>query len=508
MSDIFILNSVDNVRKILSANMSQLNTDNKNDLVSAINEVKDFVPESVEENLNVFIETKDTNTLTTWKEVQDIVRAGKASYYFNIGDQFIVNKKIFTITTELQANSTMEATIVNYVNLKTKYDSELNSGLTYSFFKYESSGWTVFAYSEGTIVNPSSSISDLESFCGIRVTGTPVVGDKIILNDSTEELAFDVIGFDHDIPTNTNYQHSMTLQLHDCYGSIMFDAREAMWYIEETTYPNGLAIGTYHFIYNSKDYIFTTTKVVPVGGQIYYDKTNISTYASSTSTDKIEFCIVTEGTAENTLPIAGVTNVGVTNVSNDYHRGGVGSNSYANSVIRQYINSSEESNWWQPKSIFDRPPIDDTNIDYRNMPGFLYGIEEEFLAIVGEVNKVTLLDECEAPNEDDPWTVTTAEKFFLLSAPEIYASATEEDYPDGTAYEFYGPKYSKMSNISKPNNGIDKNRVKYYNNGTSWWWLRSPYGLPQSCRVVLPNGAPRYGNAYSVRGVAPAVCIV
>ena len=39
MSDIFILNSVDNVRKILSANMSQLNTNNKNDLVSAINEV-------------------------------------------------------------------------------------------------------------------------------------------------------------------------------------------------------------------------------------------------------------------------------------------------------------------------------------------------------------------------------------------------------------------------------------------------------------------------------------
>lgn len=507
MSDVFILNSVDNVRKILSANMSQLNTDNKNDLVSAINEVKDFIPESVEKNLTDFMDIKDTKTLTTWKEVQDIVRAGKAPYYFNIGDQFTVNKKIFKVATELQTNSTMKATIVNYVNLKNRYDSELNSGLTYSFFKYESSGWTVFAYSEGTLVNPSSNISDLESFCGIRVIGTPIVGDKITLNNTTEELVFDVIGFDHDIPTNTNYQHSMTLQLHDCYGNIMFDAREAMWYIDKTIYPNGLAIGTYHFKYNAKDYIFTTTKIVPVGGQIYYGKSIINTYASSTSTDKIEQCTVTEGTAENTLPLDGVG--GITNVSNDYHRGGVGSNYYANSVIRQYINSSEESNWWQPKSVFDRPPIDDVNIDYRNTPGFLYGMEEEFLSVVGEVNKVTLLDECEAPNENDPWTETTAEKFFLLSAPEVYGSASDEENPDGTYYEYYGPKYSKMTNITKPSNSTDKNRIKYYNNGeAAWWWLRSPYTIPQISRIMLPNGAPRYTNVYSVRGVAPAVCIV
>ena len=85
----------------------------------------------LEKEINDFI---NITAPTTWKEVQDIVRAGKAPIYFNIGDQFVVNKKILKIDTELQNNSTITATITEYITLETRYNDELTSGLAISYF--------------------------------------------------------------------------------------------------------------------------------------------------------------------------------------------------------------------------------------------------------------------------------------------------------------------------------------------------------------------------------------
>lgn len=58
------------------------------------------------------------------------------------------------------------------------------------------------------------------------------IGDQFTVMKGSTPLVFDVIGIDHDIPTDSTKTHSMTLQLHDCLTSLQFDAREP-------TNPNG-----------------------------------------------------------------------------------------------------------------------------------------------------------------------------------------------------------------------------------------------------------------------------
>lgn len=52
------------------------------------------------------------------------------------------------------------------------------------------------------------------------------IGDQFTVMKGTTPLVFDVIGIDHDIPTDSTKTHSMTLQLHDCLMNLQFDAPE------------------------------------------------------------------------------------------------------------------------------------------------------------------------------------------------------------------------------------------------------------------------------------------
>lgn len=128
------------------------------------------------------------------------------------------------------------------------------------------------------------------------------IGDQLTCSKGDDVLTWDIIGIDVDTPADSQYTHSMTLQLHDCLpNSMQFDAPEAMYYAAEE-----LAAGTYHVtptggfnttgMGNGKTYQFPLTKAVPKGGQIYWygswnkDPLNydIYTYASATSTTEIE----------------------------------------------------------------------------------------------------------------------------------------------------------------------------------------------------------------------------
>ena len=52
------------------------------------------------------------------------------------------------------------------------------------------------------------------------------VGDQLVSMYDGKEITWDVIGIDHDIPTDTNFTHSMTLQTHDCICRTQFDEKE------------------------------------------------------------------------------------------------------------------------------------------------------------------------------------------------------------------------------------------------------------------------------------------
>lgn len=282
-----------------------------------------FTPEEKKEMVNDVLASLPRDiTITSWRAVQEVVRAGKATEVFSIGDQIE---------------------------------------------------------------------------CQHEVYGT---------------LLWDVIGIDHDTPTDSQYEHSITLQLHDCLPvRLGFDAAE----------PNN----------------------------------PVSLYAK------------------------------------------YGSNIWRDSNIRQWLNSDAEAgNWWEAQTDYDVAPA------YASThAGFMRGLDEDFLSVIGAVYKDTKIT---SPNESG--VTTTVDKFFLLSATEINGGINQ-GVAEGTAYGFY-VLYSDLSSATM---GADTNRIKYSDGVAVTWGQRSPYynganGAYNIRSVTKIGGGVQHGANASI-GLAPACCI-
>lgn len=329
------------------------------------------------------------------------------------------------------------------------------------------------------------------------------IGDQFVSTKGDAQLVWDIIGFDHDVPADSQFKHSMTIQLHDCYTSAQFDAPEALYYA-----PEGLSAGTYCFALLSgydttygggKTYQFTLTKDVPAGGQIMfpwsYNKQAstvlISTYESATSSTIIESVSVTEGSSGTNLGTAD----GKTENMNHSHRIRYGSNRWLHSSIRQWLNSDKAASaWWTPQNVFDRPPSNTSTA------GFLTDMDSEFLAVIGEVNKRTALNTV----TDGGGYEDSKELMFLLSRNELYGGL-ENSVNEGEPY----PYYANYSDLSAPGTAVDSNRIKYRNGSAQYWWQRSCHsGNAYSVRLVTPTGTITSGHASGSYGVAPACNII
>lgn len=211
------------------------------------------------------------------------------------------------------------------------------------------------------------------------------VGDQLTCQRGSTTLVWDIIGFDIDTPADKQFTHSMTLQLHEVFDFVQFNAPAAMYYAEEE-----LAAGTYHVtpkngwsggMGNGKTYQFTLAKAVPKGGQIVWNgawdqdplKYDIKTYASPTSTTVIETVKPTEGTGGTELTTL-----------NSGQRMCYGSNNYKESAVRGWLNSDKVAgSVWTPATNYDRPPS-----WVSNKAGFMNGMDADFLAVIGKTTKV------------------------------------------------------------------------------------------------------------------------
>jgi len=349
---------------------------------------------------------------------------------------------------------------------------------------------------------------------GLGATLFPV-GYEFTTEDSVTGavITWVVRGHDNHIAANKKLAHTMTLETKYVYGtangtyrSFVFDATEALYYAAEE-----LPAGTYNFTLlagydttygGGKTLSFTLTKPVPAGGVIMfpwaYQKqstdTKISTYASNAATAAIESVAVTESADGTSLGVADGT---VENL-NHTHRIRYGSNNYAQSAARQWLNSDAAAGGvWAPTTVFDRPPSWNTSYS-----GFMLGLPADFLAVVqpaaipcrtNSIFEVNSLDGTEfATNQ----VYTLKDKFFLLSRPEIYGTWDSATYKDGELLEFY----EGLTNAE---------RIKYDAAGSPRnCWLRSPYpGDAHSERIVDTSGAIDTIGAIVGYGVAPA-CII
>jgi len=330
--------------------------------------------------------------------------------------------------------------------------------------------------------------------------------------DAGRDIVWVVRGHDHHQAADTALTHTMTLETKYVYSgangaqrAVQYDAQEALYYAE-----SGLAAGTYHFTVanqtwytadNGKSYQFTLTKAVPAGGQVCLSMTynqalegkDVKTYASPSSTNAIETVTITEGSGGTSL---GITD-GTGNV-NHFHRIVFGSNNYAQSAVRQLLNSAAAtSGVWTPTNKFDRAPTWATTYN-----GFMHGLPDEFLAVVQpavipcRTNSVFEADSLDGTEFAINTVYTLQDKFFLLSRPEIWGTWDNTSYKDGEQLEYC----SGLTNAE---------RKKYDNGGTvRYAWLRSP--LPSGAngaRIVYTDGSVSSSTAYSGIGVAPA-CII
>lgn len=460
--------------------------------MTEIDLVKDSTMQETNRILTLIAGKEVGFTPKSWKDVQAIVRLGLADKYFSIGDQFVVEKETAITATVGNTGGTSGITAATVAAdtfiaaVGTSHNGEYE-------FSYNGAEW----HFNGEPVQLSA--------YGIAVTGTPKAGDEVLVHETANKIVFDVIGIDHDTPADSQFKHSLTLQLHDLYQNIQFDSAEAIYYAREE-----LAAGTYNITLpagydvengGGKTYQFTLTKPVPAAGQIMFpwayqqqaSATKVSTYVNANASAVIETVSVQEGSEGTSLGTAD----GTVSDLNHIQRARYGYNNWAESDLRMRLNSSAApgGTWTRQSKFSHKPSWADTE------SGFLRGVDPDFLSVLGEVTKVTALNTL----TDGGGSETSTEKIFLLSRSEVYGNF-ENSVDEGAAY----PYYKNYSDFAIKNDGNDTNRIKYQSNGTPYyWWLRTPStGNAYNVRNVHPTGAVYGSGANNSFGLAPACCIV
>ena len=155
-----------------------------------------------------------------------------------------------------------------------------------------------------------------------------------------------------------------------------------------------------------------------------------------------------------------------------------GYNSWEESAIRQYLNSSDaKGKWWKARSPWDMPPkeLDD-------VPGFVAGFADDiqFVHCLQPSQVITAQN-----GVDGKGVVITTDRFFLPSVTELFGR-NNNGHMEGERFD------------------IDLAKVGQ----DEYWWLRSPIvGLAHVVFCVNAAGTLPHGNANIGHGCAPACWI-
>ncbi|MDP4120168.1 MAG: DUF6273 domain-containing protein [Bacillota bacterium] len=424
-------------------------------------------------NLSLNIDTIVNKTVDSWAAVQNIVRAGKASKIFKVGDQLQCSHSEYgTITWDIigiDAETPSDNTKTHSLTLQTHKCLPLYNGNTIT--TTSSSSNTVTLYFD----NSQTNWANVNFYCWGNQSGvqamTLVSGTTSLYTIAVNPSNISGFLFKETNDTSTwNYQ---TVNLTfptvpaNCYTPSASGTKPAgSW----TTYPN-----YEYWDYPEKLYALTTNSTFLSGKTYYtYDGTN---YNAATVT-------VGSAVTANTYY-----------EKNDANRATYGNNNWLQSNIRQWLNSSAV-NWFNAKNIWD------THTSATNS-GFLYGLDSDFTAVLGNVKKYTAL-----PSIDGGGFASSDELIFLPSVTEVYGG-NNNGIAEGNAY----PYYAAMASSTTTNN-VSK-RIKYYSsiysNGSaaaSDCFLRSP-AVSNSYNIEVVNHLGGIGNcaANSANQFSP-ICVI
>lgn len=357
---------------------------------------------------------------------------------------------------------------------------------------------------------------------GITFEGTPDANDTIVVTETDNSVEVVVLDHDYDTPANSEFKHSMTMQMLNCLQNMQFDAPEALFYVDPTDYPSGLTSGTTYTIevlkgaYNnstSQDGTigFTPTQDVPAGGYVRHSTLGVyrsdNTYTRAAllagkfitygpnfiQIEQLETIDAPEGTSLGTCT---AEDVGIKTAHMNYtRRQAHGCNRWDQSNIRQRLNSAG-TGWFTKQNEWDFPPA---NVE--TMVGFLSMIDPALRKVMKKVKKIHALGTC-----DGDGFVETEDYVFLVSNTEV--GFGQNNSISETSYGVDGSATSKTVPYAYYNGATNADRIKKLNSAARIWWLRGPDPtLANFVRCVRPSGATYGDLANSAYGLAAAWAI-
>lgn len=478
----------------------------------------DTTAQAINQNLNLIAHAlagQSDGSVKSHSMAQAVIRAGLVKNYFTTGDLYKVYK-------ESGVSVTFVGDAITAVTVDdAKFIEAVDSSRTFGYeFIFDGAAWHL------------DGVEAELSVYGVTVTGTPSANDILVVHVQASTLYAEVLDTDDfDVPTNPELTHTLPLLFRDIlwYGTLAFCSPQMMKVIEASEFANGMPAGTYTFSLDHSSYAnntvqdgdvhFTTTQAIPVGGGIRHSA--IGVYQSSytraqilagtfttydASGEVIESGLATADGAEGTN-IGTVTAESATYMSgtglNLTRRQAHGSNEYANSYMRMWITSDAKgaaegqvASWYTKLSKFDRP-IKST------MPGFLYGMDPEFVKAICPVRKRTYLH---------PFDRTTDKKYKDTEETVWQISMTEMGYGNNDGIDEGGVKADGTINRAGAyalyDGASNADRIKYEGSTKRVYFLRSPH--PSSAygvRSVDTSGALNNYFAYYAYGVVAGLCI-
>lgn len=333
------------------------------------------------------------------------------------------------------------------------------------------------------------------------------------------DIIWDVAAHNHHKKPGDPDAPTMTLLMHYCIYGRQIDASELLW---TNTGDSALAAGTYNFTlykgsnggqtYEDGTYQFTTTKPIPAGGSWTHNKVGtwyantadykpenitsgtVTTYDAAGTVLESGLAVTagSGGTALGTASNAKTDCVNTIGTFNSVMRRAYGSNNWAESAARQWLNSSAAANsWWQRQTIFDMAT------SYANKAGFLASLDPDFVDALGAVDIVTARNTIYEMGDTLGVSYTTRDKLFLPSMTEI-GLGSNNSVAEGSVLPLY-------------DGATQTDRIKYDQAAQTTardWWLRSPDPWNAgSVRIVNHSGAVISSFATNGRGLA-AACVI
>jgi len=424
-----------------------------------------------------------------WDKLGDMIKDGTSTNVVSAGDITDIN----WIATVI--GSTTNGLTVSCSNIDTFANGIGEAEAKTYLFVYNGSAWT---YNEQAV-----NLADY----AITVSGTPATGEVMTIQTTVTTRSYTFTGYDDVEAVDANVPHNWLMEQTYAPDTKTYDAIEACMVLAQ---GKTLAAGSYYWSAHLQGsdslqtrYFTISAAITAINADIQFAPTATnwtSPYVPTSMTPyyKGQTTALGSAIALSADEISGAVDVSTVDgvsVHDSIYQMAFGSNCWANSNIRQWLND-DTTGTFVAKSAWDRPS------GYNYGAGFLFGIDPRVKALI-QPAKVKWTAGYNAEGYTQGTTYTAEDKAFLLSMKEM-------SFNINTAEGEISDLYGEYTNNTLTNDAVAA-RAKYNKAGgtlNSYRWSRSAStSLANYAGIVTSTGTNDGSNAGLALYVAPAFII-